>query len=233
MIRRSTASPSSPSRFASRTGVEHAAVVARHDLGEAAHGARPVGQQLLGHLRAGLLVVAYDERPQLLGDVLRDRAEVDELGVHPLVLEVEHVRRPAAHAGREVASRRAEHEHATAGHVLAAVVAHALDDRGHAGVADAEPLPHPAADEHLARRRAVPDDVAGDDLLVRREGRGPVRADHQPPAGQPLADVVVGVALEPQRHSTRAGTRRTTGPPSRRRSGRWCRAAAPRRRTAS
>ena len=39
-----------------------------------------------------------------------------------------------------------------AGHVLAAVVADALDDRGRAGVADAEPLADPAAQEHLAAR---------------------------------------------------------------------------------
>ena len=42
-----------------------------------------------------------------------------------------------------------------AGHVLAAVVADALDDRRGAGVADAEPLADLAAQEDLARRGAV------------------------------------------------------------------------------
>jgi hypothetical protein len=41
---------------------------------------------------------------------------------------VEHVGDAAGHAGREVAARGAEDDHAAAGHVLAAVVAHGLDD---------------------------------------------------------------------------------------------------------
>ena len=47
---------------------------------------------------------------------------------------------------------RPEHDDRAAGHVLAAVVADALDDRGRAGVAHAEPLADPAAQEHLAGR---------------------------------------------------------------------------------
>ena len=50
---------------------------------------------------------------------------------------------------------RPEHHRDAAGHVLAAVITQALDDRGGPGVADAEPLPHLAPDEDLARRRAV------------------------------------------------------------------------------
>ena len=41
---------------------------------------------------------------------------------------VEHVGDAAAHAGGEVAAGPAEHDDAAAGHVLAAVVADALDD---------------------------------------------------------------------------------------------------------
>ena len=51
---------------------------------------------------------------------------------------------------REVAAGRAEDDDPAAGHVLAAVVAHALDDRGGAGVADAEALADPPAQEDLA-----------------------------------------------------------------------------------
>ena len=69
----------------------------------------------------------------------------------PLV-EVEHVGDAAGHAGGEVAAGRAEDDDAPAGHVLAAVVADALDDRGGAGVADAEPLADLAAQEDLAAR---------------------------------------------------------------------------------
>ena len=72
-----------------------------------------------------------------------------------------------------------------------------------AGVADAEPLADPAAEEDLARRGAVGDHVAGDDLLVGLERRRPVGPHDDPAAGQALADVVVGVALEPQRDAAR------------------------------
>ena len=93
----------------------------------------------------------------------------------------------------------AEHDHAAAGHVLAAVVADALDDRGGAGVAHAEALAHDAAQEDLAAGRAVADHVAGDDRCPRRRTASvTVRADDDAPARQTLAEVVVGVALEAQ-----------------------------------
>ena len=77
----------------------------------------------------------------------------------------------AGHAGAEVAAGVAEHDHAAAGHVLAAVVADALDDRGGARVAHAEALADDAAEEDLAAGRAVPDHVAGDDLVLGDERR--------------------------------------------------------------
>jgi len=48
---------------------------------------------------------------------------------------VQHVGDAAGHAGREIASRRPEHDHAPARHVLAAVIADGLDDRVDAAVA--------------------------------------------------------------------------------------------------
>ena len=119
------------------------------------------------------------------------------------LVEVEHVGHATAHAGREVAAGRAEHDDAAAGHVLAAVVTDALDDRGRAGVADAEALAGLAAQEDLPGGGAVRDRVAGDDLLGGLERRRPVRAYDEPAAREPLADVVVGVALEPQRDPVR------------------------------
>ncbi len=92
----------------------------------------------------------------------------------------------------------AEDDGPAAGHVLAAVVADALgDDRG-AGVAHAEPLADAAAQEQLAAGGAVGDDVAGDGGVLREVVGRAVGADDDPAAGQALADVVVGVALEPQ-----------------------------------
>ena len=66
---------------------------------------------------------------------------------------------------------RPEHDDAAAGHVLAAVVADALDDRDGAAVAHGESLAGQAADVRLAARRAVERDVADDDVLFGREGR--------------------------------------------------------------
>ncbi len=132
--------------------------------------------------------------------------------VDPLGLEVQHVGDAAGHAGREVAPGRPEDDGLAAGHVLAPVVAHALDDGGGAGVADAEPLAHHAPDERLAGGRAVEADVAGDDLAVEQVAR---RGDRDPAARQALADVVVGVAgqlqRDPLRHERAEGVARRTG----------------------
>ena len=72
----------------------------------------------------------------------------------------------AAHAGGEVAPGGAEHDDGAAGHVLAAVIADALDDRGRAAVAHGEALAGAAGEERAAAGRAVEDGVADDDLLV-------------------------------------------------------------------
>jgi hypothetical protein len=57
----------------------------------------------------------------------------------------------------------------------------------------------PTVPAGLAAGRAVADDVAGDDVLLAARRWPPRRATDDAAAGQALADVVVGVALEPQR----------------------------------
>ena len=130
-----------------------------------------------------------------------DRVEADEPHVAARLeaaVAVEHVGDAAAHAGREVAPRRAEDHHAAAGHVLAAVVADALDDGARARVADREALAREAAEERPARGRAVEHGVADDDVLLGHE-RGVVgRAHGEHAAGEALARVVVGVADQRQ-----------------------------------
>ena len=96
-----------------------------------------------------------------------------------------------------------EHHHPAAGHVLAGVVAHALDHGDGPRVADAEPLPHLAPQEDLAGRRPVEDDVAGDDVLLGGEGGVLGRPHHDAAARQALAQVVVGVAEQPHGHAPR------------------------------
>ena len=132
--------------------------------------------------------------------------DVDHVVVHAPVqraVGVPDEREAAAHARREVAAGRAEDHRASAGHVLAPVVADAFDDRGRARVAHAEPLADEPADEHVAAGRAVEDDVAGDDVLLGDELRRARRPQHERAARQALAEVVVGVALEPQQDAAR------------------------------
>ena len=72
-----------------------------------------------------------DQRAQLGRVLVGERFEADHAHVAALgevAVLVEHVGDAAAHAGREVAPGRPEHDDAPAGHVLAAVVADALDD---------------------------------------------------------------------------------------------------------
>ena len=64
-----------------------------------------------------------------------------------------------------------KHHHPPAGHILAAVIAHAFDHRLHAAVAHAETLAGHAADIGLAAGRAVKGHVADDDVFFRRKGR--------------------------------------------------------------
>ena len=139
--------------------------------------------------------VPHEDVAQPLRRLAVQRLDVDHLGVDPVPGEVEHVADAAGHAGGDVPPGRAEDHRAAAGHVLQRVVADALDDGQRAGVADAEPLADPAAQEDLPAGRAVADDVAGDDVVLGGERRLAGRPDDDPPAGQALADVVVGVAV--------------------------------------
>ena len=58
-----------------------------------------------------MLDVPLDEHLQQVDVLAVERLEVDHLGVDPLLVQVDDVRRAAGHAGREVAADRAEHDH--------------------------------------------------------------------------------------------------------------------------
>src|SRR5690606_10480661 len=107
----------------------------------------------------------------------------------------------AGHAGGEVAAGGAEHDDAAAGHVFEAVVAHAFDDGGDAGVAHREAFAGAAADVEFAAGRAVEGDVADDDVFGGRKAGGRGGAHNDLAAGEALADVVVGVAFEAEGHA--------------------------------
>ena len=72
----------------------------------------------------------------------------------------------ARHAGRKVAPGLAQHDDHAAGHVFAAMVAAAFDDRDSARVAHGEALARDAFEIGLARNGAVEDRVADDDVLA-------------------------------------------------------------------
>ena len=71
----------------------------------------------------------------------------------------------------------AEHDDDAAGHIFAAVIADAFDDRDRAGVAHGETLARDAAEIAFAGDRAVKHGVADDDRLLRRDLLGVARAD--------------------------------------------------------
>ena len=96
--------------------------------------------------------------------------EADHVAVHlrrELAVFVEDVRDTGTHACGEVSAGVSKDNHDAAGHVLAAVVAHALDHRVRAGVAHGKALAADATEKRLAFDGAVEHDVAGDDVLGR------------------------------------------------------------------
>ena len=114
---------------------------------------------------------------------------------------VEHEGEAAAHSCGEVAAGRSKHNDAAAGHVFAAVVADALDDRAGARVANREALAGKAAEEGTAVGCAVKDRVAGDHVGLGDEVDGIERRDREDPPREALAGVVVGVAAQRHRHA--------------------------------
>ena len=85
------------------------------------------------------------------------------------------------------------------GHVLAAVVAHAFNHGGCAGVADGEALAGDAVEEGFAAGCAVEHDVADQDAFLGQEAGGLGRIGDDASAGESLAQIVVGIAFEFER----------------------------------
>src|SRR5690606_15051440 len=106
-------------------------------------------------------------------------------------------------AGREVAARRSEYDDDTTRHVLAAVVARALDDRVGTRVAHGKALAGDAAEVAFAADRAVEHGVADDHALFRHDAGLRVRAHDELAAREALADVVIAFAGEVERDAAR------------------------------
>ena len=120
--------------------------------------------------------------------------QLDHFGVDLGGVEAEHECDAAGHACRHVAAGLAQHHDPAAGHVLAGVVADALDDGQRAGVARGEPLAHPAAQVDLAGGGAEQQGVACDHVVLGQEQHVVGRPDDDAATRKALADIVVGVA---------------------------------------
>src|SRR5215469_12359868 len=177
---------------------QHSLVVLRHHPAEPLLRGRPVGQQLPGNRGAGVGVVPVQQVEQEGTVLIRERLDVGHLGVDSPRVWVQQVCDATGHAGREVPPDRPENRDAAAGHVLTTVISRALGQRRGARVPYAEPLPDHAAQQHLAARGAVSDDVSRDHVLLSRERCGLVRSGNDAAAGQALAEIVVCVAGQAQ-----------------------------------
>ena len=151
----------------------------------------------MGAARDGDMLL--NERTQRVGMLsVVDPLEEDGLAVDPpgkLALGVVDEGDAVRHARAEVVAGRSEHRDHAAGHVLAAMVADALDDGRGAAVADPEALASATGGKEVAAGGAIENGVAGDDLR-RVERRRSRRPDGDLAAGHSLADVVVGFAFE-------------------------------------
>mmetsp|Transcript_13331 Transcript_13331/g.42298 ORF Transcript_13331/g.42298 Transcript_13331/m.42298 type:complete len:300 (-) Transcript_13331:4135-5034(-) len=176
----------------------------RHELPElrdvlapAVEDALPLGRARLGHVHA-------DELLKLL---LR-RLGADPLHCHNLAVDfgregavlVEEIPDAARHARGHVAADGAEHNHRAAGHILAAVVAHALHDRHGQRVAHGESLARAPVDEQHAAGGAVQARVTSEGavLWLSPKVRGRADGDHAP--AHALAHAIVGLPDERHLH---------------------------------
>ena len=81
------------------------------------------------------------------------------------------------------------------------MVTHAFDNSVYAAIANAEAFAGNAANISLAAGAAVEGYVADDNIFVSIEARVSVRINDNLAAGQALAHMVVGVALQLQRYA--------------------------------
>mmetsp|Transcript_9151 Transcript_9151/g.30124 ORF Transcript_9151/g.30124 Transcript_9151/m.30124 type:complete len:751 (-) Transcript_9151:185-2437(-) len=143
----------------------------------------------------------FEER---LARLRLDALDGDNLGVDVVgegSVLVEKVAEPARHPGADVAADFADGDDASARHVLAAVVAGALDDRLGEGVAHGEALAGAAVDKEAPARGTVEAGVADEGGVGGGEGGLGRRRDGDLPPRHALADVVVRLSHERHLHT--------------------------------
>src|SRR6185295_10329509 len=127
---------------------EDSGVVDGHHLLEVGDLVVPVLDELRGDSRVSVCEVILhgdsNEFAVLVVELLQKHHLVVELCGENIVRVVD-VGNATTHAGPKVSTGCTEHDHTTAGHVLATVIADALDDCSRARVAHTEPLANHAA----------------------------------------------------------------------------------------
>ena len=185
---------------------QHALVLGRNDLHKVLTHRLKAVEQLNAARTLRRVHVLLDERANLRQLVGRRGLELHALVVHTgieravLVKDVSHA---ARHTGGEVLPDLAQDERQTTRHVLATMVAAALDHHGGAGVAHAKTLAGQTVNEAAAARGTKERHVAHDDVLVELVGRMRVGAYRHLAARKTLAKVIVGIAAHVKRNATR------------------------------
>ena len=140
------------------------------DLDEVFNIAVPVVEHATCQSGSGVQIMLANQFVKFLArDAVFNQRELHHIHVAEVVetvVGVVDVGDTARHAGGEVSAGLAEHDNASAGHILAAVVAGALDDGYGAGIADAEAFAHLTVDIQFAGGGAIEAGVAGDDIVL-------------------------------------------------------------------
>ena len=131
--------------------------------------------------------------------LVEQRLDLDHLAIDAraeLTVDVIDIRYAAAHTGREVPPGLAQNHHRSASHVLAAVVASALDNRASPTVSHCEALACDAVEEDLAASRPIQRRIANQDVLMGNKARVCRWTNGDAASREALAQVVIRVAFQ-------------------------------------
>ena len=103
------------------------------------------------------------------------------------------------HAGGKINPDCAQHGDTPAGHILAAMVAHALCHQDGTTVSDRKAFTGPAVDKNATGGGAVADHIAGNHVILSPESGFCRHPDTDAATGKPFPHKVICLANEPQR----------------------------------
>ena len=148
--------------------------------------------------RLSSLLMLFEYRLKFRGLRIGYRFDFNQPGIdaaRQFIVFIQHIGDSTGHACSEIISNRAKDHRPTAGHVFAAVIAHAFHNGGCTGIAHAEAFACQTSHICLAAGRAVQRDIADQDI-VWIPCSGFRRTYRQYAAGQSLAEIIVGFAVQ-------------------------------------